>query len=90
MHIRHRLASYLLLLACRLSHARFFRRAASWVARLIQGPLNPEELYAKSPVMEQKLVRGKPLKNARPDTAMLPDAHPESSELEKWLAKEAQ
>lgn len=87
---RHRVAHYLHLLACKLSSGRLFRRVAAWAARLIHGPLNPEELYAKEPVMEQRLVRGKPLKNARPNSSTLPDAHPESSELEKWLAEEAQ
>ena len=89
MNIRHRLARYILSVACKLSHARFFRRAAAWVARLVQGPLDPERLYSKEPVMEQRLVRMKVPKKARPDTATLPDAHPESSDLEKWLSEEA-
>ena len=89
MNIRHRLSNYFLLMACRFSSVRLFRRAAAGIARFIHGPLNPEQLYAKEPVMEQRLMRAKPRKCARPDTSMLPDAHPEDSDLEEWLAKEA-
>lgn len=88
--IRHRLANYFLLMVFKLCHVQFIRRAAAWIARTMRGPINPEGFYAKEPVMEQRLLRAKPLKNARPDVSTLPDARPEDSDLEKWLAGEAQ
>jgi hypothetical protein len=88
MRIRHRLANYFLLMVFKLCHVRMVRRAAARVAKVIQGPLDPERLYAKAPVMEQRLMRAKPLKNARPDVSHLGElVGPQ--ELEKWLAEEA-
>jgi hypothetical protein len=88
--IRHRVASYFLLLVCRLTSIRLLRRAASSVARVVCGPLDPERLYIRRMVRVMSLPRAAPtVPSARPDTATLPDAHPEDSDLEKWLAEEA-
>ena len=91
--LRHRLAAWFLLVACRIHryfYARWFMRAAIVVGRFIHGPLDPERLYSKKPVRVISLPRARAVPVVRPDVSVLPDCHPEDSDLEKWLAQEAQ
>lgn len=89
---RHRVANLFLLFVCRLHcyiHVRWLPRAGAAVARFIHGPLDPERLYTKTHCKEISLSRLHPIKRVQPDVSALPGAHPEDSDLEKWLSEEA-
>jgi hypothetical protein len=72
--------------------ATSFMLVASRIARVIHGPLNPEKLYSKTPVMEQRIARAPRNKSVRPTNSRMsemdePDS-PAVNAFEAWLTED--